>query len=398
MQKFNYVAADKNGKKIKGEFSAESEEGLEQYLESQGAWLIEAKVHSAVKKNSALGGKVSRAELADFFNGMGALTLSGVTLLDALITIKEETENDYFADVLDSVIVSIESGTTMHMAFSQYPRVFSAQISNMVNAGEHSGRIAETFVEISEHLEWVEKIVSDIKQASTYPMILLCAVFGLLTVMIVVVVPRFVAVFDDAGIELPASTKYMMWLGDIWWWMAGAVFIMIIVMKYFSNYIPYMSQISEYIKFYIPVFGVINRMLTLSMFSHNLSLLLKSGVPLQDSLAICRDIVQSQKMREMIIKAESAVNEGKKMSDSLRGSPLISPLMLRMLRVGEETGSLEKSLQHVSTRLDTEIPRKIKKAFSVLEPMITFAMMIIIGVVASAILSPMFKMMSGLSN
>ena len=396
MESYLYKAVDKNGKKVSGEYLSANEDDLETFLESQGLYLIDAKINR--NKTRQKSNKVKRGEIAEFFNGLGALTSSGVTILDALTTIREETENEYFADVIEGLIHSIESGSTLFNAFRLYPGVFSDQISNMVNAGEHSGRMSETFMEISEHLEWVQKIMADIKQASTYPIILLSSVFGLLTVMIVVVVPRFVVVFEDAGIELPASTQYLMTLGDIWWVIAGGLIGAILFIKFFSDHLPILKDIMEFVKFNAPIFGSINRMLTLSMFSHNLSLLLKAGIPLHDSLKICHHIIQSNSMKNSISKAVTAVNEGRKMSDALRNSAMITPLMLRMLRVGEETGSLEKSLHHVSKRLDSEIPRRIKKAFSILEPAITFFMMVTIGVVASAILSPMFKMMSGISG
>lgn len=394
MPEYTYHAIDRSGVSVHGVMVADNEHKLEERLHDIGYWLVDAK--SQIRRNKVIKTRVSRRELIDFFNGMAALLDAGVNAADALKAMVEETDNESFKYVLEDIEMNVQSGTSFYDAISKYPGVFSEQLCNLVHAGEFSGNLAITFNDISRHLEWVDRLMADVKQASIYPGMIILAVGGLISLLFSFVVPKFASIFTSAGLKLPALTQAVVTLGDHWWVVLVSIISIIIVLWVCARYLPGVKRLLEKIKFEAPVFGQINKMLVMSRFVHNLSLMVKSGVPILQALGLCRKLVASLIMEEAVKSAETAVNEGRRMSEALREHAIISPMVLRMLVVGEETGHLDRALKHVSARFDEEIPRHIKRAFSVMEPLIILILILIVGLVAAAVFMPMFTLMSGL--
>ncbi len=396
MPEFSYHAVDRSGQAMHGVMSADDEWKLEEKLQDIGYWLIEAKVQSKRKKNSRA--RVSRRELIDFFNGMSALLAAGVTAADALKAMVEETTNESFKHILEDIELNVQSGSSIYDSMSKYSHVFSEQVCNLVHAGEYSGNLSITFTDLSHHLEWLDRLIADIKQATIYPAMVLLAVAGLITLLLTFVVPKFTAIFASAGLALPALTQAVVTLGDYWWLVLITTICIAVSVRITAIYYKPMQLFIDKLKMDIPIFGPVNRMLVMSRFVHNLSLMVKSGVPIIEALHLCRGLVANLVMENAVRDAEIAVNEGRKISDALRAHPIVSPLVLRMMVVGEETGNLDEALKHVSERFDQEIPRRIKRAFGVLEPTIILFIVAIVGLVAGAVFMPMFSLMSGLGQ
>ena len=329
---------------------------------------------------------------------MSALLSAGVNAADCLKAMVDETEHESFKRVLEDIEVSVHAGNSVYEAVSRHEHVFSEQFCNLVNAGEYSGNLAATFHDLSTHLEWVERLMGDVKQASIYPGMVILAVGGLIGLLLTFVVPKFAAVFESVDLELPALTRAVVTIGEYWWMVAGTFMGSLIAAYIASLYLPGVNHLLDRMKLNMPVFGSINRMLVMSRFVHNLALMSKSGVPILDALALCRRLVANVVMENAVRDAETAVNEGRRISDALRGHEIVSPLVLRMLVVGEETGRLDEALKHVSKRFDEEIPRRIKRAFGVMEPLIILILIGVVGLVAGAVFLPMFTLMSGIGN
>lgn len=396
MPEFTYHAIDRTGVSVHGAMLADNEWKLEERLQEIGYWLIEAEEASRRRKPKKV--KVPRRELIDFFNGLSTLLHAGVPAVDAFKAMIEETENESFKHVLEDIEVSVQAGNSIYDAISKHTEVFSEQICNLVHAGEFSGNLAITFEDISSHLEWVDRLMADVKQASIYPLMVIFAVGGLITLLLSFVVPKFTKIFEDIGLTMPALTKLVIKIGEVWW-VGLLIFIaLFVVIKILVRYVPKARLAFDNVFLNIPIFGSINRMLIMSRFVHNLELMIKAGVPILQALSLCRNLVASPVMESVIRDAEIAVNEGRKMSEALREHSILSPMVLRMVVVGEETGRLDDALSHVSKRFDQEIPRRIKRAFSILEPIIIMILIIVVGIVVSAVFLPMLSLMSGLNS
>lgn len=396
MPEYNYHAVDSEGTPFHGVMTIENESKLDEHLQTLGYWLIEAKEQT--KRNKNRKASISRRELIDFFNGMATLLAAGVNIAEALKAMIEETVNESFKHVLEDIEVNVQSGLSIYDSMSKHANVFSDQACNIVHAGEYGGNLATTFNDLSHHLEWVDQLMSDVKQASIYPSMIVLAVVGLISLMFSFVVPKFVAIFDSAGLTLPALTRVIVVIGNYWWLVAIAIFAAVTGLVLASRYITGVNLLLDKFKLNAPVFGPINRMLVLSRFVHNLALMAKAGVPILEALSLCRKLVASPIMENVVKDAEIAVNEGRRMSEALRQHAIVSPLVLRMLVVGEETGNLDLALQQVSERFDMEIPRRIKRAFGIIEPVIILILIGVVGLVAGAVFLPMFSLMSGLGS
>lgn len=400
MPEFVYCAVDRNGHHTDGITTAADEHGLEQQLRKAGYWLIDAEKKS--RSNASVGKQVKRRELIDFFNGMAALLSAGIPIADALKAMVEEIEDEALAHILEDLEVNVQIGNALSETLRKYPKVFSDQVCNLVTAGEHSGNLENTFKDLASHTEWVERIRADVKQASLYPAMILLAVAGLIALMFTFVVPRFATIFEDLEIELPLLTQIVVSLGkgaeQYWWAVLLGFATLVFTVRFGPKHSATLRRGIDRFKLNVPILGRVNRLLVLSSFVHNLSLMLRAGVPILESLQLCRGVVGNVVMEDAVKDAELAVTEGRRMSEALRSHEIVSSLTLRMMVIGEETGRLDEALRHVKARFDDEIPRRIKRVFSVMEPLITLFLIGIVGLVAASVFLPMFSLISGLGN
>ena len=398
MPEYSYHAVDRHGQAADGSMIAESESALERRLSDIGYWLIDAKIleaKKAQKKHS-----VPRRELIEFFNDASSLLIAGISIAETFADIAEETEHSSLKFILEDIGLNIQAGNAVSDSFARYPNVFPTQICNLIRAGEQGGNLVEVFKDISLHLEWVERILSDVKQASIYPTMIIAAVIGLVGIMFAFVVPVFSDLFRELNIDMPPITRAVIGAGEFaqaYWWM-GLLGIGMAVFSY-KNLIKHNDNFRfrvDQLKLRIPVLGQIFVLLAQSHFVHNLALMLKAGMPILDALKLCHGLADNMVMDKAIAETQDAVERGDRMSEALRRHDIISSITLRMIVVGEESGQLDKTLQQAADRFDEEIPRKIKRVFAILEPIITSVLLGIVGLVAGAIFLPMFSLMSGL--
>ena len=399
MPQYAYRAIDQDSHVKTGVLIADTSVVLERKLTELGLWLVEAKEQKP-KSGQVLKVNVTRSDLVDYFNGLATLVDAGIDIAESLRVLVEETEDPGFQSVLEDVRVRIEGGGSFFEAMSSHPKIFAPEICNLIRAGEHSGQLVQACKDISEHLEWVDQLMSDVKQATMYPSMVGMAVLGLVFVMFSFVVPQFSVIFDSLNLELPMVTKVVVALGEFCngYWplllMGGAGIWALF--KYGPRYSPNFAYAMDEFKLSMPIFGPVYKLLILSSFTHNMALMMRAGVPIVQSLELVSGAVANRVMARAIKNAEEAVTEGRKMSEALSQFDMISPLVMRMIVVGEETGRLDSCLEKVSARMDDEIPRRIKRLFGILEPLIIMTLLGIVGVVAAAIFMPLFSLMSGI--
>ncbi|XOV81643.1 MAG: type II secretion system F family protein [bacterium] len=399
MPQYAYRAVDKNSRISSGVLIAESETVLERRMAALGLWLVEARPQ-ARGKHATRKVKATRRDLVDFFNGLATLVDAGVDIAESLNVLVNETVDEGFKRVLDDVRLNIQSGVNFYDAMSAHPEVFTPEICNLVRAGEHSGELVAACYDISDHLEWLDQLMGDVKQATMYPAMIATAVMGLVFLMFSFVVPQFSVIFDSLNIELPTITKVVVTIGDFcnryWWALLLGVGVLFCTVKFGPVYSPSMAYAMDKLKLQIPVFGPVNQLLVLSRFAHNMALMLKAGVPIIEAMSLVAGVVANRVMQAALESAQQAVTDGRRMSQALSDHDIISPIVMRMIVVGEETGKLDSCLEKVSSRMDDEIPRRIKRLFGVLEPMIILILLGIVGMVAAAIFLPLFSLMSGI--
>lgn len=408
MQTYTYTVVNQQGRRIKGRLAASNEEVLEKRLRGMGLWLMEASVEEAgaeqplkkQRKPVFQGG--NRRELIDFSTLMSVQLQAGVTMLVALETAAADSKNRSYKDAVTDMQRMIEAGESLHEAMRRHATVFPAFFSSLVRAGEDSGTLPDTFSELKRYLEWQEEIVSDIRQATIYPAIVLICVILFVLGLFSFVIPQFAKLLETAGAELPPITRVVFWLGDFaksTWWVWMIVFVVVPgILQVLRVKVHRVGVASDRLKFKVPLFGELNRMLVMARFAHNLSMLYRSGIVIVNALKLCEELLQSALMMDVLQDVRQRVVAGEPFSDACRKHTVYPPLVIRMIAMGEKTGSLDVALDSVAGYYNTVIPRKIKRIFSVAEPMLILMLVGIVGTVAIAVFLPILSLMSAAKN
>jgi type IV pilus assembly protein PilC len=334
--------------------------------------------------------------MIDFFLTLKGMLKAGVTLLESLRTIGKEVDNPFFRKTINEVISSVEAGKLFSDSLAGYKRIFSDHVIGMIKAGECGGTLPETFGELVRYLEWQESIKADVRQATFYPITVLIALLGFITVLFTFVVPRFIKLLASLKVALPFPTRLVMSTSDFfvatWWiWLFAGVFFPIAV-KYARKKWEWFAVAFDKFKLNIVIFGELNRMLVISRFAHNFAALFKSGVPILQNLELCLGLVGSKVLEKALGDARADIEGGMPLHESLRKHDVFPAKALMMISVGETSGDLGGALDNVASYYNEEIPRRIKKVFAVMEPLIMLFLISIVGFSAVAIILPILSL------
>lgn len=400
MPQYTYRSVDRLGRASAGTMTADSEQALEARLKDLGQWLVDARRKSPTRV--ARSSSVPRRELIDFFTGATSLLIAGIPIATVLSAMADEIEHAQLSRMLNDISMNVQSGNEVSETMRNYPEAFSDQICNLIRAGEQGGNLTEVFQDIADHLEWVDRLAADVRQATIYPTMILAAVAGLVALMFLFVVPRFAAIFAELDIALPALTQGVVNLGELtrqfWWVLILTPLAIYFGMPLLRSAHPSIAYRLDHAKLNVPILGKVRQMLVQSQLVHNLALMLKAGVPILEALKLSQGVSSNLVIDRAVRDAVGTVERGGRISDALRDHPVISSLTLRMIVVGEDSGRLDTTLQQVSDRFDAEIPRQIKRVFAIVEPLITLTLVVIVGLIAGSLFLPMFKLISGLGT
>lgn len=397
MPDYNYRGVNRTGKRIKGIITAPDIMALESELAQTGGVVIEAverEEEESGNTNISFFNRGPKArELIDFFNTMSSLLKAGVTLIDGLEAVKEELGSQVFSNIVGDMVSTIEAGGQFSDAIAKYPAVFTGNILGLVRAGEAGGKLQEIFEELVRYLEWQTSLKANVKQATIYPVTVLVALFSLILIVFTFVVPEFAKLLTSLNIPLPFPTRMVMFISNFfvaaWWILLLVGVIMAVSLKYMRRYWDWFSLAFDKFKLNIMVFGEINRILTVSNFTYNFSTLFEAGVPIIHSLDLCKNLVGNKVMENALEVAKNDIEGGLQLNESLRKHKIFPKKTMLMITVGETSGDLGGALSNVARFYTEEIPRRIKKIFSIMEPLIMLTLIGVVGFVAIAIILPM---------
>lgn len=406
MPEYRYRSVDGKGRSVAGVATASDESGLYSLLQEQGLTLIESQpVAAAAKADAKTGSAVSEAkdktriprqELIRFTYNLHAIISAGVPIVKGLDNLREEAElgDNPFSPVLDGLITKLEAGDAFSQALSHYPNVFPEIYVHLIAAGEASGNLEPILIELAESIEWQEEIKQTLKQATIYPAVILTAVIGLVALLLLFVIPKFTEIFSKMSLDLPAPMKFMIWLGDFsnahWHHVlmgVGAIVISLFVYRRSAQG----ARMIEKWKVKIPLFGPVIMKIGIARFAKNLAVLNNSGVTITESLLISQKVAGNPLLEEAVEAARLRIMQGEGLSQALGASPVFPVLVRNMVSVGEESGKLSNSLNQISQFYDREVKMGLKRAFAVLEPAITVFLAALVGAIAIAIVSTLYK-------
>jgi len=407
---FKYEAIDERGRTHSGTMPAQDESSLEIKLKETGLWLTEAIVHwpkvpadspKAAIRRFSLHGTQGRRELIDFCTLMSFQIRSGVTAVRALEVAAQDCKMPGFKLVLENLQRQVEGGLKFHEGMAFFPKVFSVHFLTVIKAGEATSKLPEAFADLKEYLEWVERVLGEVRQATLYPTIVLAVVCAFVLFLFTFIIPKFALLLSSLHVAQPLLTRLVFGVGNFtkataWIWLPAftATVVLLLVGRRVS---PRFGYFLDEVKLRGPVFGELNLMLALSRFSHNLSILYRSGIPIIQALNLCQQgLVGNQVVDRAVAAVEEDVKTGSTLSEAMHRQRVFSALLKRMVAMGESSGNLDKALDNVSEYYSEVIPRRIKRIFSILEPMLMLFLICLVGAVALAIYLPIISLMGAI--
>jgi type IV pilus assembly protein PilC len=411
MPVFRYQAIDKRGRDLRGLMQAADESGLEQKLKNIGLWLTEATMERPSVADDDLPkvgrfrinfqARRQRRELIDFCTLMSYQVRVGVPLVRALEAATRDCKDARFRKVLSSLQNHIESGLHFYEALGQYPAIFTPHFISVIRAGEMSSHLPESFEDLRKYLEWVDQIVAEIRQATLYPAIVITVITTFVLLLFTFVIPRFAELIDKLNVKQPLMTQVVFALGSAvratWWlWLPGLV-LLVVCVPIARRLSRTVALVVDGLKLRLPIFGELNQMLALSRFAHNLSILYRAGLPILHALELCKHgLIGNAVIERAVAEVEQEVKTGSTIGEAMHRQTVFPAMVLRMVSMGETTGNLDQALDNVADYYNNIIPRRIKKVFTVLEPMLMLILIGLVGCVALAIYLPILTLMGSI--
>jgi len=400
MPAFAYHARGPGGKALRGIQVAADQAALARELAQDGAFLIKAELVREVGGAAGFRGpKVKRKELIAFFMHLGSYVEAGVPLLAALedYRVEEKPEVD---KALQDIRRRIEGGSTLSEALEVYPSLFKPLQVSMIRAGEASGRMDESIREVIRLVEWEEDFTSQVKQAATYPMIVL----GLVSLVILVVstfaLPVILKMLQELNVPMPLPTRIFLVLGQgvaAWGWLVA----LLAVGGYFAFKAalrkPEVRLWWDTRVLHMPLLGGLVTRMGLSRFATFFAGQYRAGIPIVQVLRECQEVTGNARLGYCVRRIREGVESGERLAVMAASVGYFPALVVRMLAIGEEAGNLEATLGKVSTYFDAEVRSGIKRFFQLLEPIILVVLAAVIVFIAVAILLPIYTLIGSVN-
>ncbi len=397
MAVFIYIAKSKQGKNIKGTINAATLGEAHTLLETQGIYPISVRrARRGIKvphNMPTLFGRVSTEELIIFTEQFATLIPSGLSLLETLAGLADQTDNKFFKNIILDIKKMIEQGSSLRDAFAKYKKVFPPLYIKLLAVGETTGRLDIVLKGIASYIERDDELKKKIHSAFTYPKFVISVVTAVVIFLILYVLPKFAGIYAQAKEQLPTPTRMLLNFKDFlvhdWLWI-----ILVLAALYFIYRAVYATKKGRYIidkyKLSFPLFGRIVKFTALSRFAHSFSLTLRSGITVVSALDIAAEVtVNSYIIDELGIIRED-IKKGKSLSDAMRLRKSIPRIMVQMVAVGEKSGNLDSLMEKLAELWDRNIDYTVKNLAAKIEPTMIIILGVIVGFVALAMYLPMF--------
>jgi type IV pilus assembly protein PilC len=400
MPVYEYRARDATGRAQAGAIEAENDASVTQKLRKMGFFVTNLQ---RKREPQAIGDLFSHLrgiglrERAVFSRQFATMANAGLSLVRALSILEEQTTKGALRTVISQVRSDIEGGATLSSALAKHPRAFSTLYVNMVKAGETGGVLDEVLLRLAGFLEKELALRVKIKAATTYPTLLACAATGALLFMTVVIIPQFATFFRELGstAALPFPTQVAMdvsmLIREFWWLVvlvvAGLLYALLLCLRTPAGRAGY-----DHVKLRLPVLGPMNKKIVIARFSRTFGTLVASGVPIMQSLEVVSSAIDNVIVGRAVEAVRTSIREGESIAIPLQANGTFPPMVVQMVKVGEETGALESVLIKVADFYDMEIESTVASLTSTLEPVLIVGMGIVIGAMLISLYLPIFNL------
>ncbi|RYV03454.1 MSHA biogenesis protein MshG [Shewanella sp. OPT22] len=397
---FEFRGRDSSGQEVKGKLEAQSENAAADLLMARGTIPLEVKLHKEVAKFDVamlFQRKVSLEELQIFTRQLYSLTKAGIPILRSIAGLAESTHSIRMKKALSSILEQLTAGRPLSSAMNQHPDVFDALFVSMVHVGENSGKLEEALIQLSGYIEREQETRRRIKAAMRYPTFVLVAIAIAITVLNILVIPKFADMFSRFGADLPWATKVLIATSNAfvnhWVLMLIGLVGAIVGIRFWHASEKGEKQWDKW-KLKIPVVGSIIERSTLSRYCRSFSMMLGAGVPMTQALSLVADAVDNQYMHDRIVGMRHGIESGESMLRTSAQSGLFTPLVLQMVAVGEETGQIDSLLTDAADFYEGEVDYDLKNLTAKLEPILIAIVAGMVLILALGIYLPMWDMLN----
>lgn len=397
MPLYTYKAIDANGKSVIGRVDAGNVFDLEQRLARMGLDLVTG-AQSAQKSRLIGGSGVKRQDLINFCFHLEQLASAGVPIVEGLIDLRESVENLRFREIVGGLVETIEGGKSLSQALADYPEVFGKVIVSLIRSGEQTGKLPEVLKSLAETLKWEDELAAQTKKILLYPTFVGSIVILVTIFLMVYLVPQMVGFIRNMGQEIPLSTRILIHVSNFfvgyWWAVIAMPFVLWFGLKAAAKTNPAIAYAIDDLKLRIPYVGPILRKIILSRFASSFAMMYRSGITVLDAIRSSEEIVGNRPLENALRAAGQQIAEGKGLSAAFTDVGLFPPLVIRMLRIGENTGALDRSLLNVSYFYNREVKEGIDRVQAMIEPAMTVLLGAILGWVMLSVLGPIYDTIS----
>jgi type IV pilus assembly protein PilC len=404
MPVYSYTFKDAAGTIQKGTQEAENEELLRKRFEEQGFQITEVTVLKGVKTKKRSYGKVKLNHLTIFCRQFSTMVDAGVSLVRCLDVLSRQTQDPKLKRMLVDIGEKVEGGESLSRAMMRHPRTFNNLFIGLIKAGEVGGVLEESLQRLSQFLEKDVELRRKVKAALTYPVLVMVAALGIVIFLVAWVVPNFAQLFKDIGLkedDFPGMTKFLIDLSATFtqrWWMYLVAVITITVGWRLFKGTRFGLRVADRLKLKVPVFGKLHHKVCMARFARTMGTLLTSGVPILQAMETVAGTVGNSVMSDAVLDARARIREGDRIGDPLEASRLFPPMVVHMISVGEESGSLDYMLQKIADFYENEVEAALASLTAALEPVLIVFLGFVVGFIVIAMFLPLVKVIESLSS
>ncbi|MDO8603395.1 MAG: type II secretion system F family protein [Candidatus Omnitrophota bacterium] len=394
MPTFKYTAKEINGKTISGVMEYSDKALLIEALRKKDLIIISIE-EVAKRRPASPGGSVKLEEIVIFSRQLATMVDSGIPLVQALDILCEQIEKPAFRAILAKIKDDIETGSSLSDAFARHPAVFSTLYVNMVRAGESSGALDDILDRLAAYLEKASMLQRKVKSSLVYPTVVITMAMLITLVMLLKVIPTFKGIFAMLGGQLPFPTRVLIFVSDtirgMFIYVVSGVAIAVFALKKYMKTRQGRENFDKML-LYMPILGPLFRKVAVAKFTRTLATLVKSGVPILVSLEIVGKTAGNTVIEKAVESVRTGIKEGENIADPLAKSGAFPPMVVRMIKVGEQTGKLEKMLTKIADFYEDQVDAAVSGLTSLIEPLIIGFLGIVIGGIVIAMFLPVFKL------
>lgn len=393
MPTYRYKAIDRQGRRATGQLDANNEVDLELRLKRMNLDLITLRLlrtdPSAFRR-----GTVTRRDLINLCFDLEQISRAGIPLIDGLRDLRNSAANPRFSEIMSSLVEDIEGGKMLSDGLAAFPVVFSPVFVSLVRAGEQSGRVAEVFHALGESLKWNDELASQTRRLLIYPAFVLVVVLSVMMFLLVFLVPQVVSLLKNMGLVLPLQTRILIAVSEFatgyWYVLVTLPVVAAVALAAAVRTNPRARLLYDAAKLRIPVIGPILQKIILARFANFFALMYQSGITILDAIKTSEGIAGNRVIAGALQRVGQQINAGESLSDAFQNTGLFPSLVVRMMRVGENTGALDTALQNVNYFYSRDVKESVEKALKLLEPLLTLVLGLLLMLILYSVLTPVY--------